>query len=134
MKDANGIRPATHAGDDLCRQLALGLENLGLRLAPNHLMKVAHHGGIRVCPQYTAEQVMRAADIGHPIAHGLVDGVFEGARTGVHAAHFGTQQPHAEDIQLLPTHVLGAHVDDALKSQQRTDGGSCHPIPAPSRQ
>ncbi len=61
---------------------------------------------------------MRGADVGHPIAHGLVDGVFQGARAGIHAAHFRAEQTHAEDVQLLPPHVFGPHVDDALEAQQ----------------
>ena len=71
--------------------------------------------------EHAAEQVMRGADVGDPVAHGLVDGVFQGARAGIDAAHLGAQQPHAEDVQFLAAHVFGAHVDDALEAEQRAD-------------
>ena len=31
----------------------------------------------------------------------------------------GAEQPHAEHVQRLPLHVLGAHVDVALEAEQR---------------
>ena len=71
--------------------------------------------------QHAAEQVMRGADVGDPVAHGFVDGVFQRARSGTHAANFGAEQPHAEDVEFLAAHVFGAHVDDALEAQQRAD-------------
>ncbi len=30
---------------------------------------------------------------------------------------------HAEDVELLAAHVFGAHVDDALESEESADGG-----------
>ena len=36
--------------------------------------------------------------------------------------HRGAEQLHAEDVQRLPLHVLGAHVDVALEAEQRADG------------
>ena len=39
------------------------------------------------------------------------------------AADFGAQQAHAEDVEFLPAHVFGAHVDDALEAEQRADRG-----------
>ena len=39
------------------------------------------------------------------------------------AANFRAQQAHAEDVELLASHVLGAHVDDAFEAEQRADGG-----------
>src|SRR5207302_2606095 len=56
-----------------------------------------------------------------PVAHCFVDGVFERARTEVHAAYFSAQQTHAEDVEFLSAHVLGAHVDDALEAEQSAD-------------
>ena len=57
-------------------------------------------------PQHAAQQVMRGADIGDPVAHRLVDRVLQRALTGIDAAHLRAQQPHAKDIQLLPPHVF----------------------------
>ncbi len=33
--------------------------------------------------------------------------------------HFGAEQPHAEDVERLARHVVGAHVDVALEAEQR---------------
>ena len=93
-------------------------ENLAAGFAADHFVKVAHHGGIGMRAEYAAQQVMGGVHVCDPVAHGLVDGVFQGARTRVHAAYFGAQQPHAEDIQFLPPHVLGAHVNHAFESEQ----------------
>ena len=103
--------------------LAFGFQNLLARLFADDAVEVAHHGGIRMRAEDAAEQVVRGADVGDPVAHGLVDGVFEGARAGVDAADFGAEQTHAEDVELLAAHVFGAHVDDAFESEERADGG-----------
>ncbi len=63
------------------------------------------------------------ADVCYPIAHRFVDRVLERARAGIYAHDFGAQQPHAEDVEPLALHVLGAHVDHALKAQPRRDRG-----------
>ena len=89
-------------------------------------MKIPHHRRIRMRPQHAAQQIMRGPHVRDPVAHRLVDRIFQRARSRRHAAHFGAQQPHAEHIQLLPPHVFGAHVDDALETQQRADGRSRH--------
>src|SRR5260370_24236537 len=86
-------------------------------------MKVADHGRIRMRSEHTAEQVMRRSHVGHPVAHGFVDSVFERARPGIDAANFGAQQPHAEDVEFLAAHVLSSHVGYALKTKQGADGG-----------
>ena len=86
-------------------------------------MEVAHHGRIRVRAEDAAEQIVRRADVGHPVAHGFVDGVFEGAGAGGDAADFRAEQAHAVDVQLLAAHVLFAHVDDAFQAEERADGG-----------
>ena len=56
--------------------------------------------------QHAAQQIVRVADVGHPVAHGLIDGIFQCARTRLHAAHLSPQQAHAEDVQLLPAHIF----------------------------
>ena len=97
-------------------KLAFGFPNLRPRLPSDDAMKIAHHGRIRMRSQHAAQQIMRGADIGDPVAHGFIDGVFQGARAGIHAANLGAQQTHAEDVELLAAHVLGAHVDHALEA------------------
>ena len=67
---------------------------------------------------------MRALDVGHPIAHGFADGVFQGPASRVDAHHFGAQQAHAEDIETLAAHVFGTHVHDAFQAEQGAHRGS----------
>ena len=62
-------------------------------------------------------------DVGDPVAHGLADGVFEGAAAVGHADDVRAQQAHAEDVEALAAHVLFAHVDGAIEAEQRADGG-----------
>ena len=52
----------------------------------------------RVRAEHAAEHVVRGADVGDPVAHGFVDGIFESARAGVDAADFGSEQAHAVDV------------------------------------
>jgi hypothetical protein len=68
-----------------------------------------------------AEEVVRGADVGNPVAHGFVDGVFESARAGGDAADFRAEHAHAVDVELLAVHVLFAHVDDAVEAEECTD-------------
>ena len=71
---------------------------------------------------------MRVGDVGHPITHGLADGVLERLLSARHAADLGSQQTHTEDVQLLPAHVLLTHVDHALHAEQCADGGRSDPV------
>src|ERR1035438_1239524 len=90
VEDANRVRPSADAGDDGFRQFAFGFENLDASFASNDAVEVAHHGRIGMRSKHAAQQVMRGADVGDPVPHGFVDGVFQGARSGTYAAHFGS--------------------------------------------
>ena len=63
------------------------------------------------------------ADVGDPVAHGVVDGVLEGGGAGANASDFGPEQAHAVDVELLAAHVFLAHVDDAVEAEEGADGG-----------
>ena len=65
-------------------------------------------------------------DRAHPIAHRFVDRVAQRARTARDRAHFRPQQPHAEDVRLLPANVFFAHVDDAFQAETGTGGCRGH--------
>ncbi len=67
-----------------------------------------------------AEQVVRVVRPRHPVAHRFVDGILQRTAARIDRLDPGAQQSHPEDIQRLPAHVLGAHVDDALEAQERT--------------
>src|SRR5882762_11909684 len=98
VEDTDRVGSSADAGDDGVRKFALGLANLRARFASNDAMEVAHHGRIGMRSEHAAEQIMRGANIGDPVAHGLVDGVFESARTGIDPANLGSKQSHAEDV------------------------------------
>src|ERR1700722_18635902 len=70
MKDANGIRAPADASDNRGRQLAFGFQNLSAGLAPDDLVKIAHHRGVRMGAEHAAQKIMRGANVGYPIAHG----------------------------------------------------------------
>ncbi len=60
-------------------------------------------------------------DVGHPVAHRLVDRVLEGAAAALHGTHLGAEQAHAEDVGRLALHIDLAHVDDALEAEMGAD-------------
>ena len=98
------------------------LEELRARLASDHRLELAHHQRIGMRTEHGAQQVVGVRDVGDPVAHRLVDGVLQRARAGVDAADLGAEQAHPEDVERLPIHVLGAHVDVALEPEQRAGG------------
>jgi hypothetical protein len=79
-------------------------------------------------PEHRAEQVIAVVYVRHPVAHRLVDGILQRARAGVHAPDRRPEQLHPEDVQRLPLHVVGAHVDVAGQTEQRTRGGARHAV------
>ena len=72
--------------------------------------------------QNRAEKVVRRSHVGHPITHGLVDGVLQGATTGIDADHFCSEKPHSKNVQALAFHVLGAHINRACEAETSGDG------------
>ena len=119
VEEPHRVRAAADAGDGDGRQPPLGLEELVARLGADHRLEVAHHHRVGVRADDRAEQVVGRADVRDPVANRLVDGVLEGARARVHRPHLGAEQLHPEDVERLPAHVLGAHVDDAVEAEQR---------------
>ena len=73
---------------------------------------------------HRAQDVVGGLDVGDPIADRLAGGVLEGGGAGRHGLDGGPQQPHAEDVEGLAAHVLGAHVDDALQPEAGAHRGS----------
>ena len=73
--------------------------------------------------KHATQEVMCSTNIGHPVAHRLVDRVLQRPGAGIDATDFRAQQSHAEDVQLLAPHVFCSHVDDTFKAKQRTDRG-----------
>ena len=128
VEEADGIAAAADAGDQRIGQAAFGFENLPARFLADHLVKIAHHHGVRVRAERAAQQVIGLADVGDPVAHGFADGVFERGAAAGDALHLGAEHAHAEDIEALPPHVLFAHVDHAFEAEQRADRGGGHAV------
>ncbi len=126
VENADGVAAAADAGDNRIGQLArpagLRIQHLPARFGADDALEVAHDGRVGVRPQRRAEQIVRRAHVGHPIADGLVDGVFEGFAAALDPDHLSAQQPHAKDVGRLAGHVDGAHVDHALDAEQRGRG------------
>ena len=119
VEDAHRVAAAADARDHGIRQASGQLEDLRPRLAADDRLELADHQRVRMRPEHRAEEVVRVADVRDPVAHRFVDGVLQRAAAGVDAEHLGAEQTHPEDVQRLPSHVLGAHVDVAVEAEER---------------
>ena len=97
-------------------------------LATDHGLEIAHHHGVGMGAEHRAEDVEGGAHVGDPVAQGLIDRIFERLRAGIHLHHLGAHEAHANDVELLPAHVLGTHVDPALETEERGCGRDRHPV------
>ncbi|CAM5312182.1 hypothetical protein SHIRM173S_11306 [Streptomyces hirsutus] len=107
---ASGSRPARS------RSLAAGLD-------ADDAVEVAHHAGEGVGSGDGAEEVVRAVDVGDPVAERLVDGVLEGAAAGLHGDDLGAEHAHPGHVEGLALGVDLAHVDGAVEAEQGAGGG-----------
>ena len=136
VERADGIAPAPYAGDDSLRQLPANFGELGLDLAADHPLEVAHDGGEWVGANGRPHEVVGRRQVGHPVAHRLIDGILErvGARRYWNhletrtsgrtvqvalepRADLGPQHFDSEYIEGLTTYVLRTHVDNAFQSE-----------------
>ena len=122
MKQADSIRPTSDAREQCVRQFSGLRKNLLTRFTPNHALKFAHHKRIGMRTQGATEQVIGVVNVCDPVAQSFIDGVLQCAGSRVHSHHFGPQQSHSENIELLPAHIFRAHVNHALKTEQCADG------------
>ena len=123
VEQADSVGAAADAGEKMRGQAIFGGENLRSGFAADAGVKIADHGRIRMRAEDRAEKIVRGADVGNPVAHGLVDGIFERATAGADADDFGAQHAHAGNVESLAGHVFGAHVDGAFEAEMRGDGG-----------
>src|SRR3546814_5852273 len=77
---------------------------------------------IGVRPGRRADDVEGVVDVRHPMAQRIVHRVLQRLRSRNDRDHLRAQQLHAEDVGLLPLHVLRAHEDLAFHAEQRGDG------------
>ena len=133
VKEADGIRAAADAGEKMRGQALFGGEDLFAGFAADDHLKIADHRGIGMRAENGAEEIVRGADVGDPIAHGLVDGVLERAAAGIDGDDLRAEHAHARDVEGLARHVFRAHVDDALEAEMRGDGGGSDAVLARAR-
>ena len=129
VENAHRVRSAAHARDDRMR-LAAAAHRRHLREAflADDGIEVAHHHRIRVRSRDGADDVERVLDVGHPVAHRLVERVLQRARAALDRHHLRAEELHAIDVLHLARDVLHAHVDDALHAVARGDGRRGHTV------
>ena len=128
VEDARRVAAAAHAGDDRGRQPAGLLQDLTPRLLPDDRLELPHHQRVGMRTENRPQQIAGVADVGHPVAHRLVDGVLQGPAAGVDAGDLRAEQPHPDHVEGLARHVLGAHVDLAGEPEEGAGGGRGHPV------
>ena len=122
IKQSHRVGAAADARDANVGQSAGLFQNLRARFLAGHRVKIAHHRRKRVRPDDAADNVMRVAHVGHPIAHRFVGGVFQGFRAARHGNDVGAQQFHAKHVERLAARVFFAHVNVATQTEQRGHG------------
>ena len=100
---------------------------------PMMRLKIANHHGVRVCTKHGSEQVIGALHIGHPIADGFIDGIFQGFAATADLFHPGPQQLHPVDIEGLAPHILLPHVNHAFQTRAGRRPSQWPPRVAPRR-
>ena len=84
VENTHGVGAAAHTRNDCIGLLAVQacLRQKGWHLlkafVANDTLKIANHHGVGVWASHGANDVKGVVDIGHPVAHGFVQGVFEG--------------------------------------------------------
>ena len=128
VEHADGIGAAADAGDHCIRKAPVLCQHLGPRFGADHRVEIAHHARIRTRTGGSTDDVEGVLDVGHPITHGFVQGVFQGFRTRGDRHHLGAQQFHAEHVDGLALDIDRTHVNHAFQAQTRGHGGRGHAV------
>ena len=75
-----------------------------------------------------ADDIEGVIDMRDPVAHGLIEGVFQGPGTGLDGRHHGPQQFHLEHVAGLAPDILGPHIDDTFHAIAGRDRGRGHAV------
>jgi hypothetical protein len=75
-----------------------------------------------------AEDVVRAADVRDPVAHGFVHGFLERLLAGVDRHDLRAEHLHAVDVERLALAIHRAHVDDAFHAEHGGDRRRGHAV------
>lgn len=133
VEEADGVRAAADAGHGRVGQASGALQDLAAGLDADDAVEVADHRREGVGSRDGPEEVVRAVDVGDPVAERLVDGVLEGAAAGLHGDDLGAEHPHARHVERLALGVDLAHVDGALEAEEGAGGGGGHAVLAGCR-
>ena len=85
VENTHGVRATANTGDDCVRLLAVQTRlrqqfgHLLETFRANDTLEITNHHGVRVRARNRANDVESVVDVGHPIAHGLVQSIFQGA-------------------------------------------------------
>ena len=121
-EDADRVRAPADAGIHPGGKPAVPGKDLFSGLCTDNRLEPGDHLGEWRRPAGGAKNIVRGVDIGDPVPEGLVDGILEGVGPGVHRHHLGAHEPHSDDVELLPPHVLRTHVNSALETEQGRRG------------
>ena len=134
VENAHGVRAAAHTRDDgiglLAVQTCLRQQRWHLLKAfvANDTLEIANHHGVGVRTGHRANDVEGVVDIGHPVAHGFIQSIFERTAARGHGHHGGAQKFHAVHIGALTLHIFSAHVDHAFEAVACANGGRGHAV------
>ncbi len=128
VKNTHGIGATTHRRQDVIRLTTSVLGHLLHALITDHALEIAHHHRVRMRASHRTNNVEGIADIGDPIAHGFVQRIFQGTRTGFHRNDRRTQQLHAVHIGSLTAYVFATHVDHTFQTVASGNGCRCHAV------
>ena len=129
VEDAHGVAAAADAGNHRVGLFAAGhFGHLYQAFLADHALEVAHHHRVGMRAGDRADDVEGVVDIGDPVAHGLVECVFERLAARFDRHHGGAQQFHAVDIGALALDVFAAHVDHTFQAITRADRGGGHAV------
>src|SRR5512135_790196 len=132
MEEPHRIAAAADAGDEIIGQPAFRIEHLFFGLLADDGLKVPYDQRKRVRTEDSPENIMGGPDIRRPVAHRLVDRVFERPGTYRHLDHVRTEESHPEDIERLAYDIVGTHIDLTLKTTEgRTRCGRNSVLPRP---
>ena len=89
VEQTDRIGTTANAGNQRIRLAAELLNTLTLYFAADHTLEITHQHRVRVRPRRGTDDVESIIDVGYPVAHGFVHGVFQGFGAGFNRFHFG---------------------------------------------
>src|ERR1700689_1595260 len=92
---------------------SFGAQNMLASFCSDHFLKIAQALRLGGWRELRTKEGMGCADVCYPVAHRLVDCIFQRAAAGIDAGDFRAEQSHAKNIKALALHVLGAHINSA---------------------